>query len=220
MALVVDIETIGQPAEEIHPRALEYLFRSLRRDNAGEDEVEARRKGMIERFSLDPTTGNIICIGLLDTENGEERALIDKEETRLLTSFWEHLADSPPELFVTFNGKSFDFPFLNIRSAILRVPPPMRLATRRYTSHPHLDLQEALAGGDRHRLGSLDYFCAVFGIPSPKQHLDGAGVGPAFRQGRIDEIARYCLDDCRATAALYERLKPFHIDVDLAVRNH
>jgi hypothetical protein len=212
MALVIDIETIGQSVEEIHPRALEYLFRGLRRDNAGEDEVEARRKEMVERFSLDPTTGKVICIGLLDTESGEEKALVDKEETRLLTSFWGYLSESPPELFVTFNGKSFDFPFLNIRSAVCRVPPSMRLPVRRYTAHPHLDLREALAGGDRHRRGSLDYFCAVFGIPSPKQNLDGAGVGPAFRQGRIDEIARYCLGDCRATAALFERLKPFYID--------
>ena len=214
MALVIDIETIGQSVEEIHPRALDYLFRGLRRDNAGEDEVEARRKDMVERFSLDPTTGKVICIGLLDTESGQERTLVNKEETRLLASFWEYLSESPPELFVTFNGKSFDFPFLNIRSAVCRVPPSMRLPIRRYTAHPHLDLREALAGGDRHRRGSLDYFCAVFGIPSPKQNLDGAKVGPAYRQGRIDDIARYCLDDCRATAALFERLKPYYIDTD------
>ncbi len=214
MALVVDIETVGQSVEEVHPRAIDYLFRNLARDNTSEDEVESRRKEMIEKFSLDPTTGYIVCIGLLDTESGQEKALIDDEETRLLASFWEHLSNPPPGLFVTFNGKSFDFPYVNIRSAILQVPPSVKLPVRRYTTHPHLDLREALAGNDRYRRGSLDYFCAVFGIPSPKKNLDGAGVGQAFKQGRIEEIARYCLDDCRATAALFERLKPFYIDAD------
>jgi predicted PolB exonuclease-like 3'-5' exonuclease len=169
---------------------------------------------MIERFGLDPTTGHIVCIGLLDTESGKDKAIVDKEEARLLASFWKHLSNHPPELFVTFNGKSFDFPYVNVRSAILQVAPSMKLPVRRYTTHPHFDLYEVLAGNDRHRRGSLDYFCAVFGIPSPKKNLDGAGVGEAFKQGRIEEIARYCLNDCRATAALYERLKPYYIDSD------
>lgn len=210
MALVLDIETVGQSAEEIPPRALDYLFKSLRRDTTSGEELEARKKDIIGRFSLDPTTGNVVCIGLLDTESRQETALRAKDEKALLASFWKFLGDNPPALFVTFNGKSFDFPFINIRSAILGVRPSLPLPLGRHTTHPHLDLREVLAGNERHRRGNLDYFCAVFGIPSPKQHMDGAGVGEAYRQGRLDDIARYCLDDCRATAALYERLCPFY----------
>ena len=209
MALVIDIETVGQAPDEIPPRALDYLYRSLSRDNPSEEEVEARRNDLVDRFSLDSTTGTIVCIGLVETASGEEKALVDRDERKLLTYFWQWIEETKPERFVTFNGKSFDFPYINIRSAILEVPPSMLLPTRRYTSHAHFDVREVLAGYDRHRRGNLDYFCAIFGIPSPKENLSGAAVGQAYREGRLDEIARYCLADCRATAALYERLRPF-----------
>jgi DNA polymerase elongation subunit (family B) len=209
VALVIDIETVGRAPDEIPPRALDYIYRSLSRANSSEEEVEARRKELVGRFSLDPTTGTIVCIGLLETESGEEKALTDRDERELLMSFWQWLEETKPERFVTFNGKSFDFPYINIRSAILEVPPSKPLPVRRFTTHPHFDVREVFAGSERHRRGNLDYFCAIFGIPSPKENLDGAAVGQAYREGLIDEIARYCLADCHATAALYERLKPY-----------
>jgi DNA polymerase elongation subunit (family B) len=209
VALVIDIETVGQSPDEIPPRARDYVFRSLSRDNPNEEEMEARRKELVGRFSLDPTTGRIVCIGLVDTESGEDKTLSQIDERDLLTSFWRFLEARKPDRFVTFNGKSFDFPYINIRSAILEIPPSMVLPTGRYATHPHFDVREALAGYERHRRGNLDYFCSVFGIPSPKENLNGAAVGKAYREGRLDEIARYCLADCHATAALYERLKPY-----------
>ncbi len=210
MALVIDIETVGQTPEKIPARALAYLFRHLDKEQLSAEDLEARRKEVVSRFSLDPTVGTVICIGLVDTETGEENAIVDPDEKTLLGSFWRYLRDHPPELFVTFNGKSFDFPYINVRSAVLEVRPTMILPTARRTTHPHFDVREVFAGHERHRRGNLDYFCAVFGIASPKQHMDGKGIGAAYRQGRIEEIARYCLGDCRATAALYERLKNYY----------
>jgi predicted PolB exonuclease-like 3'-5' exonuclease len=189
---------------------LDYLYHSLSRDNPSEEEVEARRNDLIDRFSLDPTTGAIVCIGLLETESGEEEALTNRDERRLLATFWSWIEEKKPERFVTFNGKSFDFPYINVRSAILEVPPTRPLPIRRFTVHPHFDVREVLAGNERHRRGNLDYFCAIFGIPSPKENLNGAAVGQAYKQGRIDEIASYCLADCQATAALYERLQAYY----------
>lgn len=209
MPVVIDIETIGQTPEEIPSRALEHLYRGLARDDVDEEELAQRKKVLEDRFGLDPTTGRIVCIGLLDTDRREETAFFGELETSILTSFWEYLGRVRPERFVTFNGKSFDFPYIRIRSAVLAVGPTMPLPTRRYSTHPHFDVREVLAGYDSRRKGNLDYFCAVFGIPSPKLHLDGSLVAEAFREGRIEEIVRYCLDDCRATAALYERLRPF-----------
>lgn len=210
MALVIDIETVGQNPKSIPSRALDYLFRHVERDASSEKELELRQKEIVERFSLDPTTGTIICIGIVDTDRQTEKVLTHKDEKSLLSSFWKLLDENPPKLFVTFNGKSFDFPYINIRSAILEIPPMMQLSVRRFTTSPHFDVREVLAGNDRHRRGSLDYFCSIFGIPSPKEHMNGAEVGKAYRQGRLDEIARYCLADCRATGALYERIKPYY----------
>ena len=210
MPLVVDIETVGLDEDQIPARALEILFGSLCHPDAGEDAFEERRREAVERFGLDPTTGRIVCIGLLDVESTCKEAYYGTDEKMLLTSFWEYLARTQPELFVTFNGKSFDFPYIIIRSAILELMPSMALPIQRYTTRPHFDVREVLAGNDRHRRGTLDYFCAVFGIPSPKSGLDGSRIGDAFRAGRHEEIGRYCLADCQATAALYERVRPFY----------
>ena len=210
MPLVIDIETVGQALEEIPGRAVDSLFRELSAGEISEEELEQRRGEIIDRFGLDPTTGRIICIGLLELQTGEEKAVYGIDEDLLLQSFWEILDRSHPDLFVSFNGKRFDFPYINIRSAIRKVVPSMVLLSGSSSGVPHFDVREVLAGEDRRRRGTLDYFCAVFGIPSPKESLDGDRIGEAFHQGRLAEIASYCLADCRATAALFERLRPFY----------
>ncbi len=211
MALVLDIETVGQERDELPGRAVDYLMRRLERDKPDEDELARRREELVERFGLDPTTGRVVVIGLLDTETDAEEALTNVEERELLETFWERFAELSPDVYVTFNGKRFDVPYINIRSAIRGVTPTRRLVAERSTTHPHFDVQEVLAANERRRRGNLDYFSAIFGIDSPKETMDGSQVGPAWTAGRVDDIARYCLADCRATAALFEKLKPFYL---------
>ena len=207
MAIVLDIETIGQPVEEIPERALEYLFRGLERDAPDPEELERRREDLVSRLGLDPTTGRVVCIGVVDSETGFERTFAQADEKELLESFWRWLEGGRPSLFVSFNGRRFDVPYLNIRSAIHGLEPayPIPLG---WSSH--FDVREALEGDDKRRRGSLDYFCAVFGVPSPKMEMDGTLVGRVYAEGRIEDIERYCLADCRATLDLYRRLKPFY----------
>ena len=207
MAIVVDIETVGQSVEEIPERALDYLFRGLERDAPDPEELERRRGELFSRLGLDPTTGRIVCVGILDSESSFERTFSHIDEKELLESFWRWLESARPTLFVSFNGRRFDVPYLNIRSAIHGIEPPYPIPLG-WSSH--FDVREALEGDDKRRRGSLDYFCAVFGVPSPKMEMDGSGVGQAYAEGRIEDIERYCLADCRATLALYRRLRPFY----------
>jgi hypothetical protein len=210
MAIVLDIETVGQRVSDVPPRALDYLFRALERDAPEPADLERRKKELVSRFGLDPTTGRIVCVGVLDTESDFERVFTHFSERDLLVSFWEWLASEKPALVVTFNGKRFDVPYLNVRSAIHGLEPDFVIPAAPGSLSPHFDVREALEGDDRRRRGSLDYFCAVFGFPSPKEEMDGSLVDAAFAEGRIDDIARYCLADCRATASLYRRLEPFY----------
>jgi predicted PolB exonuclease-like 3'-5' exonuclease len=207
MAIVLDIETIGQSVEEIPERALDYLFRGLERDAPDPEELERRRGELFSRLGLDPTTGRIVCVGVLDSETSFERTFSHTDEKELLESFWQWLEGARPTLFVSFNGRRFDVPYLNIRSAIHGIEPayPIPLGWS-----AHFDVREAFEGDDKRRRGSLDYFCAVFGVPSPKMEMDGSLVGQVYAEGRIEDIERYCLADCRATLALYRRLRPFY----------
>ena len=159
---------------------------------------------------MDATSGSVICIGVLDTDTGMAQTFHQGSEKEILEQFWDYLAEEQPALIVTFHGKRFDVPYLNLRSAVHGLAPSFPLSAERFTRRPHFDVREVLEANDRHRRGGLDYFCAVFGIPSPKTKLDGASIAEAHAEGRIEEIAEYCLEDCRATAALWKRLAPLY----------
>jgi len=209
-ALVLDIETVGQPVDAIPERALEYLEKALERDAPEPEDLARRREDMIARFGLDPTTGRVIVIGLLDVDTGAETVFAENSEKELLSEFWDWLAAHEPERYVTFNGKRFDIPFLNIRSAIHSLAPAKVIPAEPLTTRPHFDVREVFEGNDRRRRGSLDFFTAIFGVPSPKTKMDGAKVNEVYAEGRLDDIIEYCLEDCRATAAIYERLAPLY----------
>ena len=108
--LVIDIETVGQEPEGIPERAREILL------NVDSDEDRQR---VLEGLGLDPCTGRIICIGVHWIELDRSRVYCQADERELLANFWSDIGQIRPQRFVTFNGKSFDFPYINIRSAIM-----------------------------------------------------------------------------------------------------
>ena len=127
------------------------------------------------------------------------------KESEMLESFWSLAAAA--SLVITFNGRSFDLPFLRNRSAILGVPVTLDLVSQPPFQHaPHLDLYAILSGGGwGARPMNLDAACFAFGIESPKDAMDGSMVGQAFHDGRYEEIAKYNLADIDATRALYHK---------------
>jgi len=201
--LVIDIETVGQDTDHIPTRAREILL---------DVETDEDRQRVLDNLGLDPCTGRIICIGVHWLELDRSRAYCQSDERELLANFWSDLGQIRPYRFVTFNGKSFDFPYINIRSAIMDVPIPrdIQLDTRRFSTERHFDVREVLTSHDRYRKGTLEFFCDIFGVPSPKNGIDGSKVGDFFKAGRLDEIAHYCMADCKATGASYERLKNYY----------
>ena len=126
----------------------------------------------------------------------------------MLRKFWE-LAERY-QVFITFNGRAFDMPFLITRSAIKGVRPTKDLMRGRYLyqNNPdalHIDLAEQLSFyGATRRKGSLHLWSRAFGIPSPKSSgVTGDDVGPLFKRGKFLDIARYNVGDIRATPATF-----------------
>jgi predicted PolB exonuclease-like 3'-5' exonuclease len=115
------------------------------------------------------------------------------------------------EKIVTFNGRSFDVPFVYLRSAVLNVPISRKdWLGYRFQTEPHCDLAEQLtfygvSGRDgAGRKFNLDFYCKSFGIESPKsQGVTGMDVNDLVAEGRYREIAAYCLRDVHATVLLY-----------------
>jgi len=217
--LVIDIETVGHPWDELDPYVREYMVRGLSEDEA----EEARRAG-----ALSPFRGKIITIGVLNISDGRSAALYERpgqtelevervglrtyisgSEKMILEKFWEFF-DSDSR-FISFNGRQFDGPFLMIRSAINGIIPKRDLVGYRYGFHPNCDLREALnffgTAGSRQFRFNLDLACKAFGVETSKgEGIDGRSVETWYRAGRYRQIADYCLEDVRATAELYEKI--------------
>ena len=210
--VVVDIETLGYPLEFFDEMQQEYL---LKFSDTDEKKVET-----IQKFSLYPTTSQIITIGMLNPDTGHGKVLFQSEgkvdemsddkaihflsgtETELLTWFWQDLIHY--DQFITFNGRGFDCPFLMLRSAMLGAHPTRNLMPYRYDSKIHCDLLEQFTFYGALRKFNLDFYCKSFGIESPKSHgITGLNLRELFEQKRFREIADYNLGDLKATAELF-----------------
>src|SRR4030095_6606069 len=98
-----------------------------------------------------------------------------------------------------------------LRSALLAVPTSRKdWLGYRYQTEPHCDLADQLtfygvSGRDgAARKFNLDFYCKVFGVPSPKAAgITGMDVGTLIAEGRHREIAEYCLREVKATVELH-----------------
>lgn len=211
--VIFDIETVGRDFEALDASSQEYLLKYA--------DTEEEAQTIKESLSFYPLTAQIVAIGMLnpDTDNGivyfqdplknEERfkenniEFIAGSEEDILKAFWQTIKSY--EQFITFNGRSFDCPFIMVRSAILRVKPTKDLMPYRYDSKIHIDLLDLLTfhGAVRKKF-NLHMWCKAFGIKSPKEEgVTGYDVKNLFKEGRFLDIAKYCLGDLRATKELY-----------------
>ncbi len=218
--IVFDIETAGVEFDTLDVAQQEYWLRFA---DSEEDAAAVR-----EKLGLYPLTSEVVALGLYNPDSrkgavyyqgADGEAASEEEGMRfepatergILEKFWEVVPRY--DAFVTFNGRSFDCPFLIIRSAIHRIKPTRELLPNRFLG-PHIDLMDRLTFfGATRRKYSLDMWCRAFGIESPKDHgVSGGDVKQLFASGRCLEIARYCGRDLVATAdllAYYEEYVKF-----------
>lgn len=209
--IIVDIETSGFDFDLFDKTTQDYLMKYA---NTEEEEIK-----VIESLSFYPLTGEVVAIGMLnpDTDKGvvyfqstsndvlfEEDGILFEggSEAYILTKFWSVV--NKYDNVVTFNGRTFDAPFLIIRSAVHRIKPSRNLIPNRY-SDEHIDLLDRLTFyGSMKRRFNLDTWCRTFGIASPKsEEMNGYMVSDMFKKGNVEEIARYCVKDLRATRDLF-----------------
>jgi len=230
MALVFDIETVGESWDSLDETTRENLSWWIRESARDREAYEYEMKELKEGMGLSPLTGYIVAIGVYDTEKekgavyfcapgqklkeSEEDGISYKPmgEKEMLEQFWK-VANVCSE-FISFNGRSFDAPFILIRSMVHGVKPTKDLMSNRYLSlqrgATHIDLMDQLTfyGAARFRGKSLHLFCRALGIESPKgKGVTGDDVAALYANGKYLDIARYNAGDLRATAALYDRWK-------------
>lgn len=229
--LVFDLETVGLPLEQFGETQQEYLLRGATTEEEREKKVRefalspfcakivciglsiiqgnddnwtVEKEGALV---LDETMAN----GIQRKETVESGlALSYCNEGTMLASFWKILQHYQHICLVSFNGRGFDAPFLMLRSGVYHIRPSRNLMNgTKWNYRDHTDLADELSYFGYQTSGPLrrfnfDFYARAFGIPSPKgEGIDGSKVGDFYNEGRIEEIAEYCMRDVRATWELY-----------------
>lgn len=183
-----------------------------------EKQAEARAE-QVAKMALNPLYGRIVCAVFICAESAPLRLTAgddDEEERELIRSCFREMAGAhgggyagPPQL-TSWNGATFDLPFLFKRALLLRIPIPKTVGSldrwcKRYATTPHADLMQIWSGWDSRSYAKLDDVAgAVFG-----EHKIGIGFEEfpelvKSEEGR-NRIADYCEQDTRLTLKLYHR---------------
>ncbi len=206
--LVFDIETIPQQSElskaqETHLD--KQLTKRLGKDYLDDPDYEETKRLIM---GTSPYLGEICCIGIKKVlSNGQfDNVALKGAEPDILTRWWGIVSKHRGQ-YVHYNGLGFDVPWIIKRSMFHGIRPTSKdfLELRRFQKYPHFDIQQILADWDRFNIISLDLACDFLGVPSPKEgEIAAKDVAQAYADGKIDQIAEYCLRDVESTHQVYK----------------
>lgn len=128
-------------------------------------------------------------------------------ERSAVREFWE-LAERQEACLVTFNGRRFDLPVLELHALRLGLSAPRYFARRtRGDGDYHLDLLDFLTNRGAFGIrGGLNLLTKAIGLAG-KGEINGAQVQGLYEDGRLDEIHRYCRRDVAQTYCLFLRVE-------------
>jgi predicted PolB exonuclease-like 3'-5' exonuclease len=125
-----------------------------------------------------------------------------RDEPDFLARTWDRLAGAA---LVTFHGKGFDVPVLELRSLKHSVPMPGWFAARRGGAiAEHHDLKEILSAQGAAGAAPLDLYAKLVGLPG-KEDVAGGDVQALYAAGALERIAAYCMTDVVQTFLLFLR---------------
>jgi len=179
--------------------------------------AEAKRK-QIEKLGLDPFTGRICSFSF----HGESKSFFkvvkeisDAAEIELVTEILENISigGNEPNQIITWNGWSFDFPFIYKRAMLLRIAlpdncPPMRYWTSKYSREPHCDLMQELGGWNLQERTKLDFVGKRL-LGRGKTERDYLTYVDLIESGEGNKIGLDNLCDTQLTYDIYKAVEPY-----------
>lgn len=219
--LFLDIETVPlygnwDEIPETEQKLWDKKTRYQRKDEFSAEEFY-ERAGIMAEF------GKIICITIGMLEKNETlriKSFANDDEKKLLQEFGElfnsqRLRDV---ILCAHNGKEFDFPWIARRFLIngMQPPSPFQMFGKKPWEISHLDTMELWKFGDYKSFISLELLAHVFGIPTPKDDIDGSMVSSIYYiEKDLQRIVDYCEKDVLTLANIFRRMR----QEDLLQRN-
>ncbi len=137
---------------------------------------------------------------------GDDEAVLLKDFAEMINKFTSNREVD----LCAHNGKEFDFPYIARRMLVngLKLPRILDVAGKKPWEVKFLDTLELWKFGDFKNYTSLDLLAHLFGIPTPKDDIDGSMVSQVYwKEKNLNRIVEYCRKDVVTVARLLLRLK-------------
>ncbi len=233
--LFLDIETVSghknfnecpQELQELWAIKAKTLLKVYDRE-LEEDEI----KTSYDRAGIYAEFGKIICISVgfvIAKDEGYEirvKSYANTDEKILLEDFAELLNqyyNNPNKNFICgHNIKEFDIPYTCRRMLIhgIKLPRLLDIAGKKpWDLNYFIDTMTLWKFGDFKAYTKLSLLTYIFGIPTPKDDIDGSEVGRVFwEEGDLERIAIYCEKDVVATAQLLMKYKRMQVPENMKI---
>ena len=216
--LFLDIETVPQyPDFHQLDEPTQHLWEQKATSLCKEGQTPADVYG---RAGIYAEFGKIVCISagfIYPLPSGQPavrlKSCFGDDESKLLREFSEvvtRFGHQRNMLLCAHNGKEFDFPYIARRMLVnsIVLPDILDIAGKKPWEVSFLDTMELWRFGDYKNYTSLKVLTHIFGIPSPKDDIDGSQVASVYWQEKdLPRIVRYCEKDVLAIAQLLLRYK-------------
>jgi len=203
--IFLDIETVPRYAEyneipEKEQQLWEKKSQYIRKEGQSASDVY-NKAGIYAEF------GKIICIsaGFILLEKGDRmvriKSFFGEDEGKILREIemmFKAFNDRKDYSLCAHNGKEFDFPYIARRMLIHGIVLPEILDTggKKPWEVKFIDTMELWKFGDYKHYTSIELLAHLFGIPSPKEDIDGSMIADVFyNQKDIHRIVKYCQND-------------------------
>jgi len=187
--------------------------------------VDRYRGELMEKYGKDfiPYTFQVpisVAVGKVgDDFRLQELVVLDEPHFRphiITEKFWRGWERYRRPTLVSFNGRTFDIPLLELAAFRYGVAAPgwfrsncpsYEQPRNRFNQSSHLDLQEVLTNfGSTRFTGGLNLAANLLGKPG-KMDVQGHMVQDLFNEGRLKEINDYCRCDALDTYFVFLRTR-------------
>ena len=213
--LVMDTETVpdGQlvsavryPHENLEPH--EAIARAQKETRESNEKAGRKPSEFLPVTYQIPVAAAVLRVGSDFTL--QALACLDAPHFRtpeIVKKFWQGLSHYNKAKIVTFNGRKFDMPLLELAAYRYGIPARDYFQYSRNRFNGPIDLCDWFSNfGACYMDGGLNLLAKLLGLPG-KQTMKGEDVYPAYIAGKLEEINDYCLCDTLDTYFVFLRTR-------------